>query len=71
MPAGVGVWAKVGEGRLGGDGLWDPQELWGRGKEGCSWCSFEVQGMRLEDWVWENRDDGENLWAANLHIKVL
>lgn len=34
---------------LGDYGLWDPQEMLARGKEGCSWCFVEVLGMRLEE----------------------
>lgn len=26
-------------GKLGGEGLWDSQEMWAEGKEGCDWCS--------------------------------
>lgn len=28
-----GIQGQVGGGRLGGNHLWDPQELWARGKE--------------------------------------
>lgn len=25
-------------------------------KEGCSWCSVASRGMRLGDWIWQNRE---------------
>lgn len=35
-------------GRLGRDGLWDPQEMWASGgMEAYSWCSIVTQEMRL------------------------
>lgn len=32
---------------LEGNELWDPQEMWERVKEGCSWGSVAVIGTRL------------------------
>lgn len=50
MSAGVRVW-KVGGGRLGGDGLWDLQDMWAGVREGYSWCSVAALGTRLGDWI--------------------
>lgn len=33
---------------MGGNGLWDPQEMWVVGTVDCSWCSVAVLGLRLE-----------------------
>lgn len=48
-------------GRLGEDGLWDPQEMWARGKEGCIWCCLGAPKMRLVDWIWGNTERREGL----------
>ena len=31
--------SQVGVGRIGGEGLWDPQEMWSGRQEDCSCCS--------------------------------
>lgn len=53
LDLGAGIQGQVREGKLGGDGLWDPQ-MWVGAKEGCYWCArmrlrigFEEQGTHF------------------------
>lgn len=57
---------RVWIGRLGGDGPWDTQEMWGGVREGCRWYSVAVLGRRPGNWVCGKRKSGEALWAVYL-----
>lgn len=53
LDLGAGIQGQVREGKLGGDGLWDPQ-MWAGAKKGCYWCArmrlrigFEEQGTHF------------------------
>lgn len=48
----AGIQQGLGEGRLGRDGLQEPQEKWAAGSEGYSCCSVAALGTRLRDWSW-------------------
>lgn len=59
MGLGLRTKPKIGEGRLGEGGLWDPQEIWVRAMEGLRWCSVAGLGTRLGGWAWGNREKGD------------
>ena len=63
---GLGAGIKCLSVRLGGDGLWDLQQMRAGKREECSWCSVEVVLMRLGDWVRRESGSGEVLLLAFL-----
>lgn len=48
---GVGTQQQVRRGRLGGNSLWDPQEVWSGLINAYSWCSVAALRMRLGDGI--------------------
>ena len=67
--AGIGGWDKAtsGVGKLGGQSLWDPQEMVAEEEEKLkNRCSVAEIVMRLGYWVWGSGGSGEGPQLAYL-----
>lgn len=68
MPARVGVWNKAISqgGSLGRNNLWDPQDKWTFGREGCKFV--EALGMRLGGFGLEEQSERQKKSLQSAYI---